>query len=114
VDGVLEYLKALLKRIREYYPEVEIDKVNGNKNHVHFLISIPPKMAVGAAVRVIKSNTAKALREKFPFIHEVHWKDDGIWSYGYFVSTVGINEQTIRKYIEKQGKEDSGQAMLEL
>ena len=38
---------------------------------------------------------------------------DGIWSIGYFVSTVGINESTIRKYVQMQGKEDSGQAKLE-
>jgi len=37
----------------------------------------------------------------------------GIWSTGYFVSTVGINEATIRKYVQLQGKEDSGQAKLE-
>ena len=36
-----------------------------------------------------------------------------IWSKGYFVSTVGINEATIRKYVQKQGEEDSGQALLE-
>jgi len=43
----------------------------------------------------------------------VYWGTDGIWSDGYFVSTVGINEAIIRKYIENQAKEDSGQAMLE-
>jgi len=37
-----------------------------------------------------------------------------MWSKGYFVSTVGINEKTIRRYVEMQGKEDSGQAELEL
>ena len=37
---------------------------------------------------------------------------NGIWSTGYFVSTVGINEKTIRKYVQKQGLEDSGQAKL--
>lgn len=45
---------------------------------------------------------------------EVYWGTGSIWSKGYFVSTVGINEQIIRKYIEHQGKEDSRQAKLEL
>ena len=39
---------------------------------------------------------------------------DGIWSDGYFVSTVGLNEEVIRKYIERQGEEDRGQAQLVL
>ncbi len=46
-------------------------------------------------------------------LSEVYWGDDGIWSGGYFVSTVGLNEEVIRKYIEMQGKEDDGQAKLE-
>ena len=78
------------------------------------LVSIPPKMSVGSVVRIVKSNTSRGLKQKFPFLKEMYWGTDGIWSDGYFVSTVGVNESTIRKYIENQGKEDSGQAMLEL
>ena len=71
-------------------------------------------MRVGEVVGVIKSNTSKGLKQKFPFLKEVYWGTDGVWSDGYFVSTVGINEKIIRKYIEQQGEEDSGQAELEL
>jgi len=78
------------------------------------LVSIPPKMSVGSVVRIVKSNTARAIKQKFPFLKELYWGTDGVWSDGYFVSTVGAHESTIRKYIENQGKEDSGQAMLEL
>ena len=53
-------------------------------------------------------------KQKFPFLKQMYWGTDGIWSDGYFVSTVGVNEQTIQRYIENQGKEDSGQALLEL
>ncbi len=44
---------------------------------------------------------------------QVYYGTDGIWSDGYFVSTVGIDEEAIRKYIEFQGREDGGQAKLE-
>jgi len=54
------------------------------------------------------------LKEKFAFLKKVCWGDDDIWSDGYFDSTVGINGAVIRKYIERQGNEDSGQAKLEL
>lgn len=73
------------------------------------LISIPPTMSVGNVVRLIKTNTSRKIKEQFPFLKEVYWGADGIWSAGYFVSTVGVNKQIIEKYIEKQGKEDSGQ-----
>ena len=70
-------------------------------------------MSVGSAVRVIKSNISVKLKEKFPFLKKVYWGTDGIWSDGYFVSTVGINERVIKRYIESQSEEDSGQVKLE-
>jgi len=75
---------------------------------------IPPKCTVSKAVETIKKNTSRSLQEKFRFLDKVYWNDKGIWGKGYFVSTVGINEQIIRKYMELQGKEDAGQAQLEL
>ena len=71
-------------------------------------------MSVGSAVRIIKSNISVNLKKKFPFLKKVYYGTDGIWSEGYFVSTVGINEQIIKRYIEAQGEEDAGQAKLEL
>ena len=71
-------------------------------------------MSISQVVRIIKSNTSKDLKKKFVFLKDVYWGTDGIWSDGYFVSTVGINEEVIKKYIEQQGREDSGQAQLVL
>jgi len=113
-EGVLAYLKDIIKRVPEHYPEIWIKEVNADKDHVHILVSIPPQWSVGKAVRIIKANTARALNEKFPFLREVYWGTRSIWSAGYFASTVGINEQLIQKYIQQQGEEDAGQAKLEL
>lgn len=44
----------------------------------------------------------------------MYWGTDSVWSTGFFVSTVGINEEIIRNYVQMQGNEDSGQAQLEL
>lgn len=113
-EGVLAYLKDVIKRVPEHYPEILIKEVNADKDHVHLLVSIPPQWSVGRAVRIIKANTARALNEKFPFLRNVYWGTRSIWSAGYFASTVGINEQVIQKYIQQQGEEDAGQAKLEL
>lgn len=78
------------------------------------LVSIPPKLSIGKVVGIIKANTSRRLKEKFSYLKEVYWGTDGIWSDGYFVSTVGINEEIIQKYIQHQGQEDSGQAQLVL
>lgn len=111
--GLGEYLKKLVKEIQEHKPEIQIIEVNTDEDHMHVLVSIPPKYAVSYVVNVLKSNTGRRMREKFKFLDKPYWGSDGIWSIGYFVSTVGVNEETIRKYIEYQGREDSGQAKLE-
>ena len=112
--GVSEYLRHRLREVTEHYPELEIIEYNHDKDHIHILISIPPKMSVGQVVRIIKSNTSTKLKQKFPFLKEVYWGTNAVWSGSYFVSTVGVTESVIRQYIEMQGKEDSGQAELEL
>lgn len=113
-EGVFAYLEQILRRIKDYYPEVEIFEINHGIDHIHILISIPPKMSVGEAVRIIKANTARMLKSKFSHLKKIYWGTNSIWSEGYFVSTVGLNEKQIRKYIQNQGKEDFGQAELEL
>ena len=113
-EGIFAYFEIKLKEVGEYYPLIYISTVNHDKDHIHMMVSVPPTMAVGSAVRIIKSNTAKALKQKFPFLKKAYWGTDGVWSDGYFASTVGINEATIRAYIEHQGQEDEGQAKLVL
>jgi putative transposase len=88
--------------------------VNHDKDHIHLLVSIPPTISVGKVVGIIKQNTARNLKQKFPFLKQVYWGTDAIWSEGYFVSTVGIDDAMIRAYIAEQGKKDAGQTKFEL
>jgi len=71
-------------------------------------------MTVGKAVGLIKQNTARGLKQKFPFLREVYWGTEAIWSEGYFASTVGVTDKVIKAYIENQGKKDTGQTMFEI
>src|SRR4030042_746615 len=98
-EGIFAYFETKLVEIRKHYPLIHCKTVKHDNDHIHFLLSIPPTMSVGSAVRIIKSNTAKSLKQKFPFLAEVYWGNDGIWSDGYFVSTVGLNEQAIKRSI---------------
>ena len=111
--GIGKYIQRKIKQISSFHPEIEILEVDTDIDHIHVLASIPPKFSVSQIVGMIKANTGGAMRKKFPFLDKVYWGVEGIWSTGYFVSTIGINESTIRKYIQMQGKEDSGQAKLE-
>ena len=108
-EGIFAYFKIKLAEITEHYPLIRFKVVNHDQDHLHFQVSIPPTMSLGKAVGLIKQNTAVKLKQKFPFLKQVYWGTEAIWSEGYFVSTVGINEAMIKAYIEAQGKKDSGQ-----
>jgi REP-associated tyrosine transposase len=113
-SGMAEYLKLTVWEVQRHHPEIVIHEVNTDQDHAHILVSIAPKLSVAQAVSLIKANTARDMRKKFPFLDKVYWGFDGIWSVGYFVSTAGVNESIIRRYIQQQGREDSGQATLDL
>ena len=113
-EGVQAYLVETLKSLPKHRPDLIVKEINTDQDHIHLLVSIPPTETVGSVVRLLKSNTAKALNDKFPDLRKVYWGTRSIWSAGYFVSTVGVNEEIIRRYIQNQGKEDAGQASLVL
>ncbi len=113
-QGVFAYLKTRLAEITSHYPQIKFREINHDKDHLHLLLSIPPTMRVGKAIGIIKTNTAKNIKQKFPFIKQVYWGTDAIWSEGYFVTTVGVDKQVIKRYIQQQGKEDLGQTLFEI
>ncbi|UPR58172.1 transposase [Vibrio sp. ED004] len=54
------------------------------------------------------------MRKTFGWLSKVYWKAGIVWSPGYFVSSVGVNEQDIANYVRHQGEKDSGQLRMEL
>jgi len=74
---------------------------------------IPPKYAVSDVIKRIKGVTSNKLRKKLDWLKKVYWKEGVVWSPGYFVSTIGIDEKEIIKYVRWQQSQDSGQAKLE-
>ena len=110
--SVATYLSKTLEGVRKWYPDVVYLERNIQPDHVHLLLSMPPRMSISELVRVLKLATSTALKKKFKFLHKVYPYKEGIWSAGYFVSTVGVNERVIRRYIRMQEREDGGQAQL--
>lgn len=111
-DDLFFYMKDRLKKVKEHYPELDILEINHDIDHIHILMIITPKMGISQVVSILKSHTSKDLKKKLPFLKKVYWGTDGIWYDGYFVSTVGVDKKVIRRYIEHQSQEDSGQAQL--
>ena len=110
--GSAEYAKRCVLGVMRQYSEIIIEKVNTDMDHMHLLASIPPKIAVSRAVNIIKSNTARLMRRRYKFLDKMYVRKSGIWLAGYFVSTVGADEEAVKRYIEYQGREDRGQVEL--
>ena len=112
VDGVKQYLEIKLDEVRKFYPEIVYVERNIQPDHVHLVLSFPPKYSGAQVVGIIKQNTGKAMKDKFDFLRDRYYRRGGIWSVGYYFSTVGLDEEMIKNYVRYQEKEDSGQAKL--
>lgn len=74
-------------------------------DHVHILVSIPPKMSVSSFMGYLKGKSALMMFDRHANM-KYKFGNRHFWSVGYYVSTVGLNESTIRKYIRDQEKAD--------
>ena len=104
----VELLKALYKAQRRH-PAWYFLAINTDKDHVHLQMEIPPSDSVAAVVQDLKASSAQIVRKRFPFLNKIYYGHSGLWSTGYFVSTIGLDEATVRRYVELQGQDDFGQ-----
>jgi putative transposase len=107
--GVKSYLTKIFPGLLRSLPGVEVVEQNIQVDHVHTVMIIPPKYAVADVVAELKARSASLLRAKFAWLAKVYWKENIVWSPGYFVSTVGLNEAQIIRYVQLQDHQDSGQ-----
>jgi len=107
--------------LRKLFPKVlrsllgcEIIEYNIQIDQIHMMVIIPPSYKVSEVVGRIKSQTASKLRKKFSWQSKVYWEENIVWSPGYFISTIGLDEKSILEYVKFQQTQDLGQAKLEL
>src|ERR1051326_4016986 len=107
VPGVAKYCDEVIRSvIIKRYPDVTVEELYVMKDHVHIMLVIPPKYSVSTVVGRIKADSSRSLRQKFTFLTI---GTESLWSIGYFVSTIGLDEVRIRRYIQNQEQQDKGQ-----
>ena len=84
---------------------VEIIEAEACSDHIHMLVSIPPKISISSFMGYLKGKSAMMIFAKHANLR-YKFGNSNFWATGYYVSTVGLNEATIRKYIREQEKED--------
>ena len=95
-------------------PGVKIETIGFDLDHLHMVMVISPEYSISEVMGILKSQSASQMRKTFTWLKKVYWKESLVWSPGYFVSSVGIDEEVIRRYVEHQGQQDSGQLRMEL
>ena len=107
-DYVKPELVECLIKIQKQNPSWYIHTVNTDQDHIHLLVEFPPPLSISFVVKKIKIVSSLTLKRRFKFIKKIYGRGS-VWSTGYYVSTVGVNEKTIKKYIANQGKKDLGE-----
>ena len=115
--------KAIYGDLRQHLGELfkELSKQKESKileghlmpDHVHILISIPPKYSVSQVVGFIKGKSAIHIARNFRG-RRTNFIGHHFWARGYYVSTVGKDEKAVKEYIRKQEQEDRRLTQLEL
>ena len=93
--------------------ESEIEEGHMMSDHVHILISIPPKYAVSQVVGYIKGKSAIHIARTY-MGRQRNFTGEHFWARGYYVSTVGLDEGVVRQYIQNQEDEDQRLEQLNL
>jgi len=111
-DEIRERAKQLIKEICEEYG-IEVNEMEVARDHVHMLVSFPPKLSIGEVIRIIKSISARALFREFPKMKKKLWAGE-LWEDGYFARTVGdrMTRQIIDKYIKHHRDIEQGPTQL--
>ncbi len=102
------FVRNTLYRLCGQKEQVEIEEINIQSDHVHLILSIPPKYSVSEMMGYLKGKTAIRLFESQKELSRRYWGKH-FWARGYCVSTVGLDEEKIRKYVKwQQQKEQQG------
>ena len=93
--------------IRELYRQKGIGIIDGNAavEHIHLLLSVPPKFSVAMAIGYLKGKSAVRINREIERVTGTLF-GRSFWSRGYCVSTVGLDEKKIRQYIQEQEKHE--------
>ena len=102
-----EHRKDLQEIIRTLcrYKQVEIIEGHMMPDHVHLLISIPPRISISSFMGYLKGKSALMMFDRHANL-KYKFGNRHFWAEGYYVTTVGLNEATIKKYIQDQEKAD--------
>ena len=92
----------------------DVIEMNVQIDHIHLLLSIPPKVSVSELLGVLKGKLAIKLFKSYPDLKKKPYWGNHFWARGYFVNTVGLDEEMIRKYVKYQEEQEKQEEVQQL
>ena len=84
----------------------EVQELNVQEDHIHLLVSVSPKISISKLMGTLKGKIAIKMFKSYPKLKKKPYWGNHFWARGYFVSTVGLDEDMIKKYVKFQEKEE--------
>ena len=103
---------AIGRILRDLCEQKDVEVLEGRAmpDHIHLCVKIPPKHAVSSIVGFVKGKSAVRIHREL--LKERRMTNKHFWAVGYWVSTIGRDEEAVRRYIREQEKRDRGQDQL--
>mgnify|MGYP000405695490 CR=1 FL=1 len=98
-------VRDIIRQLSEWR-RIEILEGNVQVDHIHLVLSIPPKYSVSTIVGYLKGKSTMIIFERYSRLRR-NFKGNSFWARGYFVNTVGLDEAKIRRYIKNQQTNES-------
>ncbi|WP_127844220.1 IS200/IS605 family transposase [Psychroflexus aestuariivivens] len=103
--AIRDLVEADIKMLCEW-KSCEVQELNVQEDHIHLLVSVPPKVSISKLMGTLKGKIAIKLFKSYPKLKKKPYWGNHFWARGYFVSTVGLDEDMIKKYVKYQEKEE--------
>ena len=103
--GVGKFVEETIRSLCEW-KSVDILELSVQEDHVHAVVSIPPKLSISVVMGILKGKTAIKLFKSYPALKKKPYWGNHFWSRGYCVSTIGLDENKIRRYVKYQEEKE--------
>lgn len=107
-----EYVRQQVHQLCRQKDEVEVIELNVQPDHVHLVVSLPPKYAVSEFMGYLKGKIALRMFQQYESLGRRYWGRH-LWARGYCVSTVGLDEEKVRKYVQWQERQEKHEEVVQ-
>ena len=104
-EGIAEYVRQQIYSLCRQKEGIEVLELNIQPDHVHLVVSLAPKYSVSEFMGFLKGKLALRLFQEYEHLGKRYWGRH-LWSRGYCVSTIGLDEEKIRLYVKWQETQD--------